>query len=211
MDDSILTSLYSVFPALTACDESIRAAAQALVNCYSHDGTLFVCGNGGSCSDADHICGELLKGFCRRRPMPEDERARLAELAPEEAALSDRLQCGLRAISLMHFPAAASAATNDLGYELGPAQLLYAMARQGDVLIGISTSGNAKNIRHAAAVARLKGVRLIGFTGEGGGWLGANADIAILAPARETYRVQEYHLPIYHALCRLVESHFFRD
>ena len=144
--------------------------------------------------------------------MPEAERARLAEVAPEEATvLSERLQCGLRAISLMHIPAAGSAVANDLGYELGPTQLLYALARPGDVFLGISTSGNAKNIRHAAAIARLKGLCFIGLTGEKGGWLAANADIAIRAPAGETYRIQEYHLPIYHALCRLVESHFFRD
>ena len=159
-----------------------------------------------------HSSGELLKGFCRKRPMAKEEREALAAESPDVSeVLGTKLQRGLRCISLMNFPGAGSAVRNDLGGELDVAQVLYALGRSGDVLLGISTSGNAKNVRYAVAVARLKGMKVLGMTGEGGGTLAQLADVAIRVPSRETYRIQEYHLPIYHALCRMVEDHFFAE
>ena len=111
----------------------------------------------------------------------------------------------------MNFPGAGSAVRNDLGGGLDVAQVLYALGRKGDVLLGISTSGNAKNVRYAVAVAKLKGMKVLGMTGAGGGALAQLADVAIRVPSHDTYRIQEYHLPIYHALCRMVENHFFAE
>ena len=211
-DFTALDDLEAAFPQIRPLREAITAAYRLLAACYDREGTVFACGNGGSCADADHITGELLKGFCRKRPMTPEEAARLAGCcadAGQAALLSSRLQRGLRAISLMDFPAAASAVTNDLGPDLAQAQLLYALGKPGDVLIGISTSGNAANVAHAVAVAKMKGIAVIGLTGEHGGRLAREADVAIRAPVRQTYRVQECHLPIYHALCRLVEARYF--
>lgn len=209
-DFQAVKDLLTHYPELSCVIPSLEAACALLEECYRGGGVLYTCGNGGSCADADHITGELLKGFCNKRPMPAEEAQRLAALAPEEAPkLSTQLQVGLRAISLMSFGAGTSAAANDLGYELGPAQMLYAMGKPGDVLLALSTSGNALNVRYAIAVARLKNIKVIGFTGDHGGYLAQHSDIAIKAPAKETYRIQEYHLPVYHALCRMVETAFF--
>ncbi|MBO4618555.1 MAG: SIS domain-containing protein [Victivallales bacterium] len=207
-----LEILLQNYPQLADCKAEIEHAAQIVIACQEQGGTLFTCGNGGSCADADHISGELLKGFCKKRPMAKEEREALAAKSPDVAELlSTRLQQGLRCVSLMNFPGAGSAVRNDLGGELDVAQVLYALGRSGDVLLGISTSGNAKNVRYAVAVARLKGMKVLGMTGEGGGTLAQLADVAICVPSRETYRIQEYHLPIYHALCRMVEDHFFAE
>ena len=207
-----LEILLQNYPQLADCKADIEHAAQIVVACQEQGGTFFTCGNGGSCADADHISGELLKGFCKKRPMSAEEREALAAESPDVAeVLSTRLQRGLRCISLMNFPGAGSAVRNDLGGELDAAQVLYALGRPGDVLLGISTSGNAKNVRYAVAVARLKGMKVLGMTGEGGGTLAQLADVAIRVPSCETYRIQEYHLPIYHALCRMVENHFFAE
>ncbi len=207
-----LEILLENYPQLAGCRAEIEQTAKIIIDCQAQGGTLFTCGNGGSCADADHISGELLKGFCRKRPMTSEERAALAAKSPEVAELlGTKLQRGLRCISLMNFPGAGSAVRNDLGGDLDVAQVLYALGRQGDVLLGISTSGNAKNVRYAVAVARLKGMKVLGLTGEGGGTLAELADVVVRVPSRETYRIQEYHLPIYHALCRMVENHFFAE
>ena len=207
-----LEILLQNYPQLANCDADIEKTAQLIIDCQEKGGTLFTCGNGGSCADADHISGELLKGFCRKRPMTQAEREALAAQSPEVAeVLSSKLQRGLRCISLMNFPGAGSAVRNDLGGELDVAQVLYALGCKDDVLLGISTSGNAKNVRYAVAVAKLKGMKVLGLTGEGGGLLAELADVTIRVPSHETYRIQEYHLPIYHALCRMVENHFFSE
>ena len=207
-----LEILLQNYPQLANCKADIEKTAQLIIDCQEKGGTLFTCGNGGSCADADHISGELLKGFCRKRPMTQAEREALAAQSPEVAeVLSSKLQRGLRCISLMNFPGAGSAVRNDLGGELDVAQVLYALGCKDDVLLGISTSGNAKNVRYAVAVAKLKGMKVLGLTGEGGGLLAELADVTIRVPSHETYRIQEYHLPIYHALCRMVENHFFSE
>lgn len=207
-----LGDLLARYPALAVCEEALASAITLLIRTYEHDGTVFTCGNGGSAADADHIVGELLKGFVRRRPLPMAERAALSSIAGVDGDyLASRLQCGLRAMSLMSQQGLSSAVANDLGGDLGPAQQLYGMGRQGDMLIALSTSGNARNVALACRVAKLKGIPVVGMTGMMGGQLAELADICIKVPERETYRVQELHLPVYHALCRAVEAFFFQE
>ena len=207
-----LGDLLARYPALAVCEEALASAITLLIRTYEHDGTVFTCGNGGSAADADHIVGELLKGFVRRRPLPMAERAALSSVAGVDGDyLASRLQCGLRAMSLMSQQGLSSAVANDLGGDLGPAQQLYGMGRQGDMLIALSTSGNARNVALACRVAKLKGIPVVGMTGMMGGQLAELADICIKVPERETYRVQELHLPVYHALCRAVEAFFFPE
>jgi D-sedoheptulose 7-phosphate isomerase len=208
--DEILSELLARYPQLSTCAASLREAYQCLVACYEHDGILYVCGNGGSCADSDHITGELLKGFVSRRPLPAEECEKLQSLAGDDGAmLASTLQCGLRAISLNSHAALTTAVGNDLGDNLGPAQMLQALGRPGDVFLAISTSGNARNLALAGAVAKAKEVKVIGLTGRNGGKLRQSADICICVPEDETYKIQELHLPVYHALCLMLESRFF--
>jgi len=207
-----LVDLLARYPALAVCEGAMASAIALLISTYEHDGTVFTCGNGGSAADADHLVGELLKGFVRRRPLPIADRAALSSVAGVDGDyLASRLQCGLRAMSLMSQQGLSSAVANDLGGDLGPAQQLYGMGRQGDMLIALSTSGNARNVALASRVAKLKGIPVVGMTGMMGGQLAELADICIKVPERETYRVQELHLPVYHALCRAVEAFFFPE
>ena len=212
---SIMTPLEVLeqnYPALVGCRDSILAAFALMAECYDHDGVIYTCGNGGSCADADHITGELLKGFCKKRPMSDADRETLrgcCDSLADYELLSNKLQCGLRGISLMAHHAAETAVSNDLGGTLGAAQQLFALGRKGDVMIAISTSGNAENIRYACEVAKLKGIKVIGMTGSKGGKLAELADVVIRVPADQTYRIQEYHLPIYHALCLMIEEKYF--
>ena len=153
-----------------------------------------------------------MKGFIKKRRLPQEEQDELRKMdAIDGAYLAEHLQCGLRAVSLMGQEALSSAVGNDLGGDIAPAQQLLGFARPGDVLLGISTSGNARNIALACKVAKLKRLKIIGMTGEGGGKLSSLADVCIKVPAKETYRVQEYHLPIYHALCMMIECRYFKE
>ncbi len=205
-----LETLLARYPVLGPCRDSLAAAIAAMIACYDADGTVFTCGNGGSAADADHIVGELLKGFTHPRPLPPADQQHLCKLDPADGPLlAERLQCGLRAFSLMSQTAITTAVGNDLGDALAPAQQLYGLGRPGDVLIALSTSGNARNVALAAQVARFRSMTVIGLTGAGGGRLASLADIAIRVPAQLTYQIQELHLPVYHALCIAVENHFF--
>lgn len=174
-------------------------------DCFRGGNKLLLCGNGGSASDADHIAGELMKGFKLARKLRPADRERL----PDDVA--DNLQRGLPAIPLTNFAATASAFHNDCNGEYLFAQLVSVLGTEGDVLVCLSTSGNSPNILHATAVARAKGLRVLGFTGEGGGKMARQADICLCAPSHETYRIQEYHLPLYHALCLAWEETFFGE
>ena len=208
--DEILSDLLVRYPQLAVCADSLRAAYRLIAACYERDGFLYVCGNGGSCADSDHITGELLKGFCSLRPLPAEEREKLKTLAGDDGKmLASTLQCGLRAISLNSHAALTTAVGNDLGDGLGPAQMLQALGRPGDVLLAISTSGNARNLALAGAVAKAKDVKIIGLTGRKGGKLRQAADVCICVPEDETYKIQELHLPVYHALCLMLERRFF--
>jgi phosphoheptose isomerase len=186
-----------------------QRAFNELVRCFASGGTLFLCGNGGSMADALHISGELLKSYARRRALPERLRDKLAS-QPDGDLLSRNLEPGLRTVVLGANATLSSAVANDMpDRDVGYAQELLALARPGDVLLGISTSGNARNAAYAAQTARALGLTVIGLTGESGGRLAELADIAIRVPANQTDRIQELHVQCYHALCKALEGEFF--
>ncbi len=207
-----LDLLIERYPVLCVCRESIAQAYKILEECYAHGGKLLIAGNGGSCADAEHIVGELMKGFKNKRTCPEEFAKKLCEVDGERGVyLAERLQGALPAIALDGHAALNTAFINDVenGGLLAFAQQVMGYGNAGDVFLGISTSGNSKNVMNAAVVARAKGLKIIGLTGENGGELAKFADVAIKAPVRETYIVQELHLPIYHCLCLMLEERFF--
>ena len=180
----------------------------AILDCYSACGKILLCGNGGSAADSEHIAGELLKGFLTKRT-PNDRELTGLSLALGSEELAGKLQRGIPAIPLPSMSAAISAFSNDVDPELVYAQLVYALGKKGDVLIGLSTSGNSKNVVHAIKIAKSLGIKTIALTGRDGGELKNIADVTIRVPATETYKVQEYHLPIYHAICAEAERILF--
>jgi D-sedoheptulose 7-phosphate isomerase len=176
------------------------------------DGCLYICGNGGSMSDALHISGEMLKSYTLPRPLDENTQSRLLSAGPDGEILAQALQCGLRTMVLGLNHSLSSALENDITTPaIGYAQELLAMARPGDALLGISTSGNACNVCYAAQVARALDMTVISLTGQDGGKLAGLANIAIRAPATRTDRVQEMHIVLYHCLCEMLEIVFFGD
>lgn len=207
----ILEKLYSKYPELREANAGqIEQAYRMLRDCFRNGGKLLVCGNGGSAADAEHIVGELMKGFMRRRPVPESFRARLAEVDGEAADyISRHLQGALPAISLVGHSSLSTACANDNAPDMAFAQQVYGYGKPGDVLLGISTSGNSPNVLHALRVAKAIGMGTIGLTGRSGGRMNALCDIAIRVPYDLTPDIQERHLPIYHALCILIEEEFF--
>ena len=203
-------NVYVRYPDLANCREAMEAARSCLVDCARADGTVLVCGNGGSAADSEHIVGELMKGFLKKRPLPEADLDRWEETyGPESAILAGKLQQGIRAISLPSQTALLSAVGNDCDPALCYAQLVWSYARPGDVLLAISTSGKASNVILAAQAAKLRGANVIALTGKNESPLSAVADIAIRVPEVETYRVQECHLPVYHWLCACLEEELF--
>ena len=200
---TILEELQSRYPQLGGCRDEIAKALDLLLTCYRNGGQVLVCGNGGSAADAEHIVGELLKKFKRHRDI---DASVAAKLPPELAA---KLEGALPAVSLVSMCGILTAFANDVAWETAFAQEVYGLGRAGDVLIALSTSGNSSNCVNAALVARAKGLKVIGLTGAGGGRLGAVADAGVAGPETETYKVQELHLPVYHALCASVEEALF--
>lgn len=208
----MLNELLSRYPQLKVCEPTLIEAVSAIIDCYKNGGKILLCGNGGSCADCDHIVGELMKGFLKKRPLSTEQKAQMTNLSPllDEETLS-KLQSGLPAISLPSITALNSAFCNDVDPELIYAQSVMAMGKTGDVLIAISTSGNAKNVFAAAKVAKGLGLTVIGLTGKGGGKLSEISDICIRVPETETFKVQELHLPVYHYLCAATEEEFFTN
>lgn len=205
-----LEELTGRYPVLKAVEKDIFAAYECLKECYERGGKLLVAGNGGSCADSEHIVGELMKGFVKRRPVSAEFAAALESADPIRGKeLASALQGGLPAIALTGHPGLSTAFLNDVNGEMIFAQQLYGYGKKGDVFIGISTSGNSRNIMYAAAVAKAAGIRTIGLTGKGGGQLGKACEIAIIVPEMETYKIQELHLPVYHTLCLMLEDHFY--
>ncbi len=192
-----MEELVTRYPALNVCAEDIEKAYTILKDSYLQKGTLMVCGNGGSAADSDHIVGELMKGFL------------LPRTAPIKSLQGAKLQYGLPAISLVSQSALLSAVANDNGAEMVFAQQVLGYGNTGDVLLGLSTSGNSANIINAIQVAKELGITTIGMTGATGGRMKELCDCCICVPEQETYKVQEYHLPIYHALCSMLEMYFF--
>ena len=207
-----IEQLVERYPALKPCESSIKKAFDVLRNSYEADGKLLVCGNGGSAADSEHIVGELMKGFKNPRKLNDQERAALMSIAPAEGELlANGLQRALPAVSLVGHPGLSTAFLNDVsdGGAMAFAQQTYGLGRKGDVLLGISTSGNSKNVVLAAIAAKSKGMFVIALTGEKESRLSGLANVTIRVPETETFKVQEYHLPIYHCLCLMLEEHFF--
>jgi len=206
-----LEDLLRRLPALGMTRGSICTAYETLRESLRDGGTLFTCGNGGSAADAEHCVGELLKGFLLPRALSPDEVKKLRRIRPghEGRFLASRLQGGLRAVSLTGHPSLTSAVANDIASELVFAQQLYVLGSAGDVLLAISTSGNARNVLMAAHVAQHRRMKVIGLTGSDGGRLRQMAEVSICVPVRETFLAQEYHVPVYHALCAMLEEEFF--
>lgn len=200
------------YPGLSGCAAAVENAAAMMIDCYKNGHVLYTCGNGGSAADADHIVGELMKGFLKKRPVSGEFRAKLAEAYPEQAEfLADNLQCGLPAVSLHSQSALLTAFANDVDASMMYAQNIFALGKPDDILIAISTSGNSKNVVNAAKIAKMIGVKVIALTGAKPCALDALADCIIHVGDTETYRVQELHLPVYHWLCARVEEEFYRE
>ncbi|MBR5202176.1 MAG: SIS domain-containing protein [Clostridia bacterium] len=189
------------YPKLNVCATDIEKTLALMVDTYKNGGKILVCGNGGSAADADHIVGELMKGFKLPRKVT-DERI------PQN--LREKLQGALPAISLCSQTSLMTAIANDNDAAMIFAQQVYGLGKENDLLIAISTSGNSKNVINAVDVAKALGVKVIALTGETGGELKQFADVTICAPSTETYKIQEYHLPIYHYLCAKVEEYFYK-
>ncbi|MBS5079466.1 MAG: SIS domain-containing protein [Clostridiales bacterium] len=206
--EDIFTSLYKNFPALKEFAEEIESAFSILSECYRMGNKVLVCGNGGSAADSEHIVGELMKGFRLQRPLSASLREKIDREFQGEN-LADYLQGALPAISLTSQAALMTAFNNDVSPDTVFAQQVLGYGKCGDVLIGITTSGNSRNVVNAVKVAKVLGMKTIGVTGAGGGILGGLCDVTIAVPERETYRIQELHLPVYHALCAAVENEQF--
>lgn len=206
----ILEDLIKRYPALESLKNEISIAGQTLIECYERKGKVLVCGNGGSSSDSDHIVGELMKGFEHKRPIDDTLKNQLMEIGGERGAyLAIKLQCALPAISLTAHSALITAVANDTDANLIFAQQVVGYGNSSDVLIAISSSGNSQNVLDAIVTAKAKGLYVIGLTGESGGKMNTMCDILIKVPGTRTASVQEFHLPVYHALCVMIESHFF--
>jgi D-sedoheptulose 7-phosphate isomerase len=205
-----LEELVERYPVLDAVKDDVRKAYELLEACYEQGCKLLIAGNGGSCADAEHIVGELMKGFVKRREVS-DSFAECLRSTDEVrgAELAKKLQGGLPAIALTGHAGLSTAYLNDVDGDLIFAQQTYGYGRPGDVLIGISTSGNAKNVMYAMTVAKALGMKTIGLTGKDGGALKREADVSVVVPETETFKIQELHLPVYHALCLMLEERFF--
>lgn len=200
--------LFQRFPELRPDAENFHYIYSILKNGFFKRKTLFICGNGGSCCDGEHITGELLKSFILKREHSDEMKKRFADTLGEENIIS-KLQPGLRSISLNNHPGLSSAYANDVDPLMVYAQQLYVLGSEGDILLGISTSGNAKNIYNAFMTAKAMGITTILLTGLNHGRCEKYADAILRGPSLETYRIQEYHLPMYHTLCMMLEEEFY--
>lgn len=188
------------YPELTVCKKDIEKALALMIDTYKNAGKILVCGNGGSACDAEHIVGELMKGFKSARKVT-DER-----ISPD---LREKLQGALPAISLNSQTGLMTAIANDIDADMIFAQQVYGYAKENDLIIGVSTSGNSKNVVNAIQVAKDLDIKAIALTGGTGGIIKEIANVTICVPATETYKIQEYHLPIYHYLCTEIEKEIF--
>ena len=208
--ESFINELMKRYPQLVVVRKEIEESYEVLKKSYQNGGKLLIAGNGGSCADSEHIVGELMKGFCLERKVPGDFADTLKEIDLEMGAnLAAKLQGALPAIALDNHNALNTAYLNDVDGLLCYAQQVYGYGTTGDVFLGISTSGNSKNVLYAAVTARAKGMKFIGLTGEKNSKLEQMSDLCIKVPQTETYMIQELHLPVYHCLCLMLENEFF--
>lgn len=202
-------ALCARYPQWSQAAAAFAEAVRLLADCAAAGGKILLCGNGGSAADAEHIAGELMKSFLLPRPVPSTFCERARALFPQQAGELERLQGGIAAIPLVSGAALPTAFANDVDGRLGFAQQVYALARPGDVVWGISTSGNSHNVNQALRVARLLSCRTLGLTGRDGGEMSSLLDVELRAPASCTPHIQELHLPMYHALCACLEALIF--
>jgi D-sedoheptulose 7-phosphate isomerase len=198
------------YPVLESVRQDIIKAYLVMEEAYENGGKLLIAGNGGSAADAEHIAGELMKRFKNPRPVTQEFAEKLIAIDPERGtALAKNLERGLMAVPLVAHEALTTAYINDVDGLGMFAQQLFGYGRAGDVFLGISTSGNSKNVMNATVVARASGIKVIGLTGANGGELVSVADVSVKVPETETYMIQELHLPVYHCWCLMLEEHFF--
>ncbi len=202
--------IYERYPALSVCKKDIESALELMIDTYKNGGKILICGNGGSCADSGHIVGELMKGFLSKRPLCEEKRSKIQNAIPEEFDyFVSKLQESLPAIALDSQNALITAFANDVDPDLIYAQSVLGYGKEGDLFIGLSTSGNSKNVVFGAKMAKALGLKTVAFTGKNESKLSEICDVTIKAPETETYKVQECHLPVYHYLCAETEKHFF--
>ena len=205
-------SLIARYPELAVCQDDIVGAYKILESAYANGRKLLVCGNGGSAADSEHVVGELMKEFKLKRKVFANQVDAMKAIDPEMGGyLADNLQGALPAIALTGHSALSTAFMNDSESVLVFAQQVNGYGKAGDVLLGISTSGNSKNVIYAAITAKARGLKVIGLTGEKESRLSKLADCCIQVPETETYKVQEMHLPVYHCLCMMLEEKFFGE
>lgn len=205
-----LDELIKRYPKLSGIRNQIKSAYEILADCYENGGTLLLAGNGGSAADAEHIVGELMKGFVKPRRLEASFQEELKKVDPTDGSiLAEKLQRGLKAIALTGHPSLSTAYLNDVDGTMIFAQQTLGYGKKGDVLLGISTSGNSQNVRYAMTVAKALGMKTIGLTGRDGGRMKETAEVTIIVPETETFKIQELHLPVYHALCLMLEERFF--
>lgn len=194
-----LDELVERYPALTSCRSEIQQAFETMRNCFYDGSKLFTCGNGGSAADAEHIAGELLKAFRIKRKSE----------FPLPAPMKNLIQDGLPVIPLTGFLSLSTAYANDVDPKAIFAQLVHVLGKYGDVLLAISTSGDAENVCLACQMANLRGMKVVGLTGASGGRLSDLSNPCIHVPETATYKIQELHLPVYHCLCSMLEQEFY--
>jgi D-sedoheptulose 7-phosphate isomerase len=205
-----LNTLIQRYPSLESVQADIKSAFEIICGSYKKGGKLLIAGNGGSASDAEHIVGELMKSFYKKRELPDLFIKSISKVDPEIARyITQYLQPGLPAIALSCHASLNTACINDIDGNITFSQQVYGYGNEGDVFLGISTSGNSKNVLYAAAVAKAKNLKIVALTGADGGNLKKLADVCICVPETETYKIQELHLPIYHILCMELEDYFF--
>lgn len=197
-------NLLSRYPALAVCERDMCDMTDKLISTFESGGRLYICGNGGSAADALHIAGELVKSFVRKRPLDKSFAQRVSD-----TALPGNLQGALPVFALVENVSLATAFANDCDAAYVFAQQVYAYAREGDCVLGISTSGNSENIINALKAAKGRGAITLGLTGDSGGRMKELCDVCICVPETECYKVQELHLPVYHEICLALEEHFW--
>jgi len=205
-----LQQLIESYPLLEGIKNDINDAYETIIESFSRGGKLLIAGNGGSASDAEHIVCELMKNFVKKRKLPEVFQKKIESFDPDISGyLLPRLQPGLPAISLSGHSSLNTACINDIDGNITFSEQVYGYGKPGDIFLGISTSGNSKNILYATATAKARELKTIALTGNDGGLLKTLADISIIVPEKETYKIQELHLPVYHCLCHMIEEYFF--
>lgn len=208
--DHFIDNLIIRYPVLSGSKKEIKDGAELLIKSVENGGKFLICGNGGSSADADHIVGELMKGFVHLRPLSQNQKVSLESTGGETGRhIGNLLQQGIPAISLSAHSALNTAFINDVDPSLIFAQQVMGLGKTEDVLWGISTSGNAKNVVSAAITAKAMGLKTFALTGEKNSRLSELCDVSIQVKGTETYIIQELHLPVYHTLCMIIEDHFF--